>query len=101
MDEWLLALYVSECLNLLSVETVGRGSISSVAIPTGSIIYRGRAMGAAGFFLAHNHPSGDPQPSKADIAVTCRLADVAREMDLPLLEHVVVVKGDIRTVGYW
>lgn len=47
-------------------------------------------MGAAGFVLVHNHPSGNPRPSARDIAATRKLIAVARAMELEFLDHVVV-----------
>src|SRR6478672_7161580 len=68
--EWLLALFVDEDLNLLSVETIAQGDVSSVDIRSGYIFARGLALHAAGFILVHNHPSGDPRPSGSDRRVT-------------------------------
>lgn len=46
--------------------------------------------GAAGFILAHNHPSGDPRPSRSDIAATRSLAAIARAMEFEFLDHIIV-----------
>ena len=99
--EWLLAFYVDDECGLLSVETVARGTALGVRANIGAIICRGRAIGAGGFVLVHNHPSGDPTPSAADIAFTVRAAQVARECEMPMLTHVVVATGGIRTIGQW
>lgn len=99
--EWLLVLYVTEDLRLISAETVGQGGIATVEVPVGRIIHRGLVLGASAFFLAHNHPSGDPTPSLADIKTTARIVDTAEAMGLPLLQHVVVAGNEIKTVGYW
>ena len=45
---------------------------------------------SASVILVHNHPSGDPDPSREDIAVTERLVKAGRVMDIPVLDHVVV-----------
>ena len=97
--EWLLALYVDDQLNLLSVDTVARGGVGECHVDIGLIYCRGRAVGAAGFFLAHNHPSGDPTPSQADREVTHRLRRLSSDLGLPLIEHVVIAKGGMRLVG--
>lgn len=99
-DEWVLALFVDAGLNLLSVETVSRGSISDAPINMGRIINRGTSLKAAAFFLVHNHPSGDPTPSAQDIRVTKRIAETADFCNLPLLCHVVVSSKGLRTVGF-
>lgn len=99
--EWLIALYVAEDLRLLSIETVAVGSVSGVNVPIGRIIHRGLLTGASGFILVHNHPSGDPTPSRADIDVTIRLARTAEEMDLHMLSHLVIARDGVRTVANW
>ena len=48
---------------------------------------------AAALILAHNHPSGDPSPSKEDIALTLRLAEAGKLLDLPVLDHVIIGDG--------
>lgn len=98
--EWLLAFYVDEECGLLSAETVACGTVSEVRVNIGQIICRGRSLSAAGFVLVHNHPSGDPTASAADIAFTVRAARTARECDMPMLTHVVVATGGMRAVGH-
>ena len=99
--EWLLALYVDRQLQLLAVDTVNRGSVDDCALSFWNIIDRGRALNAAGFMLVHNHPSGDPTPSKEDIQVTRRLACVAHELDVPLLDHFIIARDELREIGEW
>ena len=99
--EWLLAFYVDDECGLLSAETLTRGGVSEVRANMGQIICRGRALLAAGFVLVHNHPSGDPTPSAADVAFTVRAAQTARECEMPMLTHVIVASGGMRTVGNW
>jgi DNA repair protein RadC len=52
---------------------------------------------AAAIIVAHNHPSGDPEPSRADIALTKRLSEAAQIVGISLLDHVVF--GDGRHVS--
>jgi DNA repair protein RadC len=47
-------------------------------------------QGAYGFILAHNHPSGDPSPSRADERLTRRLIEAADLMQLRFLDHVII-----------
>jgi DNA repair protein RadC len=53
--------------------------------------------GASSLIVAHNHPSGDPEPSPEDVEVTLRLAEVGELLDIPLLDHVII--GDKRHVS--
>lgn len=100
-SEWLLALYVDQELQLLAVDTVARGGISSCEVPFWKLIDRGHALKAAAFILAHNHPSGDPTPSRRDIQTTERLASVSRDLDIPLLDHLIVAGDEIKSIKQW
>lgn len=97
--EWLLALFVDAQLHLIAVDTVGRGSVGGCQINFGRIYCQGRALGAAAFLLVHNHPSGDPTPSPDDLRATKWLRRISTELDLPLLDHLVVARGGMRSVG--
>lgn len=47
-------------------------------------------LGAAAIAVAHNHPSGDPTPSREDLAVTKRLRDAGELLGIPLMDHVII-----------
>ena len=96
--EWLLALFVDKKLNLLAVDTVGRGDISSVEVNLTAILCRGHALDAAGFILVHNHPSGDPRPSSDDARFTNHLRRISHELDIPLLDHFIVAGDDFTRI---
>jgi DNA repair protein RadC len=49
--------------------------------------------GATGFFLLHNHPSGDPTPSGADITITARVIHACLIVGLNMIDHVIVSRG--------
>ena len=97
--EWLLALYVDDHLQLLAVDTVAQGDVSSCKVSFGHVLCRGRELKATGFILVHNHPSGDPTPSHSDKVVTARLARVSHEMNIPLLDHLIVAGNEMRRVN--
>jgi len=101
MREWVLALFVDAELGLLAVETLARGSISGAKVNVGYLICRGRSLKATGFFLVHNHPSGNPTPSQADIDFTRRLSRTSADCDLPMLCHVIVATEGMKAVGGW
>ena len=99
--EWLCALYVDEGLNLLGVETLSIGDAGQTRVDFGDIICRGRAHRAAGFILVHNHPSGDPNPSRADKEITARLRHVSEQLELPLLDHFIIAGNQMKSIGSW
>jgi DNA repair protein RadC len=54
-------------------------------------VFRGAILaGAAAMVVSHNHPSGDPAPSSADIKITRQLCEAAKILDIQLLDHVIV-----------
>lgn len=73
------------------------GDIGTVALPVRRIIADALALDAAALLLAHNHPSGDPTPSRADLAATRRLADVAHPLGLRIADHLVFGRGGCRS----
>jgi DNA repair protein RadC len=55
--------------------------------------------GAASLLLIHNHPSGDPAPSREDLKLTRQLADGANLLDLRLHDHVIIGNGTLRWIS--
>lgn len=62
---------------------------SGIDFPLRAIVADALALGTSGLILAHNHPSGDPSPSPADLAATRALLTVARPLGLRLHDHLV------------
>ncbi len=77
-------------------EEVGRGT-DSMVFPMRAILAAALARDTAGLVVAHNHPSGDPRPSPADIAATCRLAEAADRLGIRLHDHLVFAGADCRS----
>lgn len=96
----MLALFVDKHHQLLAVDTIARGDISSCQVSFGKILYRGHALQASAFILVHNHPSGDPTPSDADIKLTVRLGQLSRDAEMPMLDHLIIA-GDQMTAVRW
>jgi DNA repair protein RadC len=100
--ERLLALYVDQKSRLMRIERIGEGSLGEVAINARKIIGCGLAIGATGFILVHNHPSGSPAPSAADLSVTSRLRTLGKEVELHLLDHLVIARGRFGSIeDFW
>jgi DNA repair protein RadC len=100
--ERLLALYVDSECRLMRIERIADGAFDQVSVDNRSIIGCALAIGAAAFILVHNHPSGIPQPSTADVAFTDRLKSLAADLNLVLLDHLIIARGRVGTVyEYW
>lgn len=74
----------------LDVVTVVVGGINSARLAARDIFAPALRAGAAAFIVAHNHPSGDATPSRADRQVTAVLRGAAELMGLPILDHLIV-----------
>lgn len=67
-----------------------RGEPMRVLMPLRRIIADALRLGSAGLLLSHNHPSGDPTPSQADISATRRLMRAAQALGIRLHDHVII-----------
>jgi DNA repair protein RadC len=97
-QEHLVAVYLNARYEVLLKRTVSIGSLSSVSISPRDIIIPGLECNAAFVFIAHNHPSGDENPSKEDIELTSFLRSSLKIVDLELLDHLVIVSSGWRAV---
>ncbi len=82
--------------NIVSVGTVDEASAHPREIMRPVITRAGY-----GFVLIHNHPSGDPSPSRADCSVTKRLVEVAETMQVRFLDHVIVGRAECGRAPYY
>jgi DNA repair protein RadC len=96
--ERLVALYVDWKCKLMRVERIADGSFAEVQVDNRRVIGCALNIGAAGFILVHNHASGIPKPSKADLDFTSRLKSLAADLDLCLLDHFIVARGQFGTI---
>ena len=72
------------------IEEVSVGSLSASVVHPREVFRAAIKHNAASIILVHNHPSGDPNPSREDIAVTQRLVKAGRIMDIAVLDHVIL-----------
>jgi DNA repair protein RadC len=98
---WVLCLNRKNRL-IRQVEITSGTATSSLAHPR-EVFREAIRHGATAVVCAHNHPSGDPAPSAADIQVTRQLRDAAKAVDIDLLDHLVVgiVAADPHGRGYY
>ncbi|AUX30603.1 uncharacterized protein SOCE836_027120 [Sorangium cellulosum] len=69
---------------------LARGSDDALYVGRSTVLRRALDMAAHSFVLAHNHPSGDPTPTREDEAMTLELRHVGSELQVPLTAHVIV-----------
>lgn len=83
-------LYLNTRNILIHDEHVGDGSIDEAAIHPREVIRRAMELGATALILVHNHPSGSPEPSRADIQITNRIAEAGRLLGIVVHDHIII-----------
>ena len=78
---------------VLGLRQVAQGSATSVEVHPREVFGPLIREGAAAAIVAHNHPSGDPEPSDEDRVLTCRLGQAGELLGIPVLDHLVVGAG--------
>jgi len=83
-------LYLNGRNMLIHDDHVGDGSIDEAAIHPREVIRRALELGATALIVVHNHPSGSPQPSRADIQITNRIAEAGRLLGVTVHDHIII-----------
>ncbi len=88
--EKFLALFLSSKNEVLAIETINEGTINQTAVYPRKVIEHALRHNARSIIFVHNHPSGDPTPSKSDIKLTKELEDAARTVDILVHDHIII-----------
>ncbi|MGY6552083.1 MAG: RadC family protein [Erythrobacter sp.] len=83
-------LYLDAKNRLIDDWHFGDGSLDEAAIHPREVIRRAMDLGAAALILVHNHPSGNAEPSRADIQITQRIAEAGRLLGVTVHDHVII-----------
>lgn len=75
---------------LLRDDHMGDGSIDEAAIYVREVVKRAVELGSASLILVHNHPSGAPEPSRQDIAITRQIIDATRPLGVTVHDHLII-----------
>jgi len=88
--EVFLVIFLNIKNAIIQMEEVFEGSLTSSAVYPREVIKMALKYDAASMIFAHNHPSGDVEPSSQDYAVTKRLFDAAQLFDMNVLDHIII-----------
>lgn len=86
-------LYLDRKNVLIADEELARGTVDHVPVYPREVMRRALELNASALILVHNHPSGDPTPSEADIGMTTRIAGAAAVLGIAVHDHLVIGKG--------
>ena len=89
-DEHLVVLFLDRRFHLITVETLTTGNDMHTVVCPRQIFRRALLHNASAIVMGHNHPSGDPEPSRDDLAVTKRVVEVGDIIGIKLVDHIVV-----------
>ena len=92
------ALFLDSQHRLIEYTELFRGTIDGASVYPREVVKEALRVNAAAVIFAHNHPSGNPEPSRADETITSRLKDALALVDVRALGHVVV--GGMDTVSF-
>ena len=88
---------------LIKHEMQGRGTIDQTPVYVREVIRRSLELGASAIILVHNHPSGDPTPSGADLALTVEIVHAAKAIGITVHDHLIIGRGahtSLRDMGF-
>lgn len=96
-----------ECVLLLMLDTKGRliketelskGTVKASLLSPREVFIEALQASAVNLILLHNHPSGDPTPSREDAEITAVIAEWGKKLDIPLIDHIII--GDNRYISF-
>jgi DNA repair protein RadC len=94
--ETFIAVYLNTRRQIIKQETIFIGTLNESVVHAREIFKKAIEVGAAAIIVAHNHPSGDPTPSDADISVTKELIQSGEIIGISIIDHIII--GDN---SYW
>ncbi len=94
--EKLAAIFLDRRQNVIAVRTLTKGNDAHTIVDPKQVLRMALQLGASGAILGHNHPSGDPTPSSADVDVTARCSKAFEIVGIELLDHVVMIEDGVR-----
>ncbi|WP_284165140.1 DNA repair protein RadC [Frigidibacter sp. SD6-1] len=96
-------LYLDRKNILIADEEQAKGTVDHVPVYPREVVKRALELNASALILVHNHPSGDPSPSEADILVTNQVRDAAEVLGLVVHDHLIIGRSNVlsfRSEGY-
>jgi DNA repair protein RadC len=85
-------LFLDRKNNLIADEVQQRGTVDHTPVYPREVVKRALELSATAVVLVHNHPSGDPTPSRADVQMTQQIVDIAKPLGIAVHDHIIVGK---------
>lgn len=91
-------LFLDKKNQLIADEVMNRGTVDHAPVYPREVMRRALEVSAAAVILVHNHPSGDPTPSAADIAMTRQVADAGKALSIAVHDHLIVGRDGVASL---
>jgi len=91
-NEQLRLLFLDKRHQIITDEVQQTGTVDHTPVYTREVIKRALELGASGLIIVHNHPSGDPTPSQADIKATRDIQSAAEKLNIQVHDHIIIAK---------
>jgi DNA repair protein RadC len=101
-NEQFRLLFLDRKNALIAEEVQARGTVDHTPVYVREVVKRALELGATALILVHNHPSGDPAPSRADIEMTREIVRAATPLGVTIHDHIIVGRGEpasLRALG--
>ncbi|MFK0573625.1 RadC family protein [Endozoicomonas sp.] len=92
-------LFLDTRHRIIALETLFQGTLNAATVHPREVVKQALLLNAASLILCHNHPSGDPEPSQADIRITQTLKEALQLVDIQVLDHMIVGQGEILSMA--
>jgi DNA repair protein RadC len=89
-NETFRILFLDKRNQLIADEVQGRGTVDHTPVYVREVVKRALELASTAIILVHNHPSGDPTPSRADVDMTKLIIDVAKPLGITVHDHIIV-----------
>ena len=96
--EHVRVLYLNAKNRIIKSEDISMGNVTSASMDIKCVFSSAIRLKASAIILVHNHPSGDPQPSREDVTSTKRLSEAGQLLDIPVLDHIIIGRGQYKSL---
>lgn len=102
-EEYMYMVCMNTKLHMTGVFEISHGNANSSIVGTREVFQKALLANAISIIFIHNHPSGDPKPSREDIAVTRKLVDAGNLIGIQVLDHIIIGRpgySSLKEKGY-
>lgn len=89
-EEYMYMVCMNTKLDMTGVFEISHGNVNSSVVGTREVFQKALLANAVSVIFIHNHPSGDPTPSREDVEVTKRLTEAGRILGIQVLDHIII-----------